>query len=240
MVHPSAPVRLEDSQVHVGIHRPKRAPRRPDVRGHQFTRGFIHVNELDGFPVTDAASTWATLGGIMGLDDLVAATDAVLRVPRHPGGFKPVTERALATREELVTLTERKGRPGSPALRSALDLARIGAASPPETRIRLLIRDAGLPEPVLDFDVYDEFGAFLGCSELVYPELKIAIEYESDGHLVRKQLQRDIDKYQSYAEAGWAVVRLTSEHVFRAPSEAVRRIRQARSVASAPSPSMWR
>lgn len=229
-----------DTHVHVGAHRPRRAPRRPDVKGHKFTRGFIRLGECAGFPVTDAASTWATLGNSLGIDDLVAATDAVLRVPRHPGGFRPVTDGPMATREELVTLSERKGRPGAPKLRAALQLARIGASSPPETRIRLLIRDAGLPEPVLDFDVYDEFGTFLGCSELAYPDLKIAIEYESDGHLVRKQLQRDIDKYQSYAEAGWTVVRLTLVHVFRVPSEAVRRIRQARAAASAPRPSMWR
>lgn len=231
-----------DSQVHVGIHRPKRAPRRPDVRGHQFTRGFIHLGECDGLPMTDAASTWASLGNCMGLDDLVASTDAVLRVPRHPGGFKPVTEQAMATREELVTLSERKGRPGAPKLRSALELARIGSASPPETRIRLLIREAGLPEPALDYDVYDEHGRFLGCSELAYPELKVAIEYESDGHLVRRQLERDIDKYQSYTEAGWATVRLTSEHVFKSPTEAVRRIKQARAAASSlhTRPSIWR
>src|SRR5690606_20510381 len=109
------------------------APRRPNVRGHKFTRGFIHLGECEGFPVTDAASTSASLGSIMGLDDLVAATDAVLRVPRHPGGFSPVIEQAMGTRDELVTLSERKGRPGAPKLRSALELARIGAASPPET-----------------------------------------------------------------------------------------------------------
>lgn len=225
--------------LHVGIHRPRRAPRRPDVRGYQFTRGFVHVTEHEGMPVTDAASTWATLGRVLRDDDLVAATDHVLRVPRHPGGFRPVTETALSTREELAVLTERKGRPGAPALRRALDLARTGAASPPETRIRLILGDAGLPEPVLDFDVYDEWGSFLGCSELAYPELKIAIEYESDGHLTRAQLQRDIDKYQSYAEAGWTVVRLTSAHVYRSPSEAVRRVRQARAAASS-RPSIWR
>ena len=59
-----------------------------------------------------------------------------------------------------------------------------------------------MPEPTLDWDVYDDLGRFLGCSELAYPESRLAIEYESDGHLTRAQLQRDIDKYQAYAEAG--------------------------------------
>ncbi|MFC5432159.1 hypothetical protein ACFPJ2_00520 [Microbacterium suwonense] len=229
---PMPPWVWQKDALHVGVHRPRRAPRRPGIIGHQHTRGFVKVGETDGLPVTDAASTWATLGGILGLDALVAAADHVLRVPRHPGGFAPVTETALATREELEILTRRRGRPGAPRLRQALELARTGAASAPETQIRLIIRGAGMPEPMLDYDVYDDHGRFLGCSELAYPELKLAIEYESDGHLTRKQLQRDIDKYQSYTEAGWYPVRLTSEHVYRHPSETVRRVRRARAMAS--------
>ncbi len=183
--------------------------------------------------MTDAASTWASLGGALGLDDLVAAADRVLRVPRHPGGFAEVTEEALATRDELELLARRKGRPGAPRLRRALQLARTGASSPPETHVRLILCRAGLPEPVLDHDVYDDNGRFLGCSELAYPDLKVAMEYESDGHLSRHQLQRDIDKYQAYAEADWYPVRLTSDHVYRNPRETVRRVREARAAASA-------
>lgn len=221
------------SELHIGVIRPRTAPVRADVSGHQFTRGFIRVVEKDGFAITDPASTWASLGGMLTEDELTAAADRVLRVPRHPGGFQPVTEPILATREELAGLCERKGRPGAPALRRALEAARTGSSSPPETQIRLILRNAGLPEPALDVDVYDEFGRFLGCSELAYPELKIAIEYESDGHLLRAQLERDIDKYQAYAEAGWTVVRVTSQHVFKDSGETVRRVRQARAAASA-------
>lgn len=226
------PMRL-GSRLHVGVFRPRTAPVRAEVSGHQFTRGFIKVVDKDGVAITDPASTWASLGGLLTEDELVAAADRVLRVPRHPGGFRAVTESALATREELALLCERKGRPGAPALRRALDAARTGSSSPPETQIRLILRDARLPEPALDVDVYDQFGRFLGCSELAYPELRIAIEYESDGHLVRAQLERDIDKYQAYAEAGWTVVRVTSQHVFKDSGETVRRVRQARAGASA-------
>lgn len=220
---PWTEIRLE-----VGVYRPRTAPRRPGVHGRQFTASFVHVVERDGIRMTDPASTWASLGGLLTEDELVVATDRVLRVPRHPGGFQPVTETALATRDQLGNFAERRGRPGAPALRRALDYARTGSASPPETQIRLIIRDAGLPEPVLDHDVYDDHGRFLGCSELAYPELRVAIEYESDGHLTRAQLERDIDKYQAYAEAGWRTVRLTSAHVYRMPREAIRRIRAAR------------
>lgn len=214
-----------DTTLHVGVWRPRTAPVRRDIRGRQFSTGFVRTVTSKGIRVTDPAGTWASLGGLLVDNELVAAADFVLHIPRHPGGFAPVTETALATRAELATYVERKGRPGAPALRRALVLARTGAASPPETQIRLILHDAGMPEPALDYDVYDDRGRFLGCSELAYPEHKLAIEYESDGHLTRTQLQRDIDKYQAYAEAGWGVVRLTSAHVYRTPHEAVRRVR---------------
>lgn len=226
------PARIDDT-LHVGAWRPRTAPRRPGIAGHQFTPGFVRVVDHDGIRVTDPASTWASLGGLLQEDELVAAADRVIRTPRYPGGFKTIRETALGTLEELRGVTERKGRPGAPRLRRALELARDGASSPPETQIRLVLRDANLPEPVLDHDVYDRFGRFLGCSELAYPELKIAIEYESDGHLTREQLQRDIDKYQAYAEAGWTVIRVTAVHL-RGRVEVVRRVRAARAAASHP------
>jgi len=218
---------VSHDHLHIGVPRPDRAPRRPGVVGYQHSAGFVHVADVEGIRVTDPASTWATLGGLLRDEALTVAADHVLHIPRMPGGFRSTTERALATREQLTEMSERKGRPGAPRLRRALELARSGSASPPETRIRLLIRDANLPHPVLDHDVYDAYGRFLGCSELAYPERKIAIEYESDGHLRQSQLRRDVDKYQSYAEAGWLVVRLTSVHVYTSPHEAIRRIRHA-------------
>lgn len=221
------------TDLHIGVWRPRSAPRRPGVQGHQFTPGFVRVVDHGGVRVTDPASTWASLGGMLTEDELVAAADRVIRVPRHPGGFREIAEPALGTIQELRRLSERKGRPGAPALRNAVELARDGAASPPETQIRLLLGRARLPDPTLDFDVRDRYGRFLGCSELAYPELKVAIEYESDGHLTRAQLVRDIDKYQDYAEAGWSVVRLTWQHVYREPGEAVRRVRAALRSASA-------
>ncbi len=219
--------RRVDATLHVGVWRPGTAPVRQGVRGHQFSVGYVRTVVAEGIRLTDPASTWATLGGLLTEDELVAAADAVLHVPRHPGGFRPVVETALADRADLEHLVERKGRPGAPALRRALELARTGAASPPETQIRLILHRAGMPEPELDYDVYSPAGRFLGCSELAYPEWKVAMEYESDGHLTRAQLQRDIDKYQAYAEAGWVVVRLTSAHVYIAPNEALRRVRAA-------------
>jgi hypothetical protein len=189
--------------------------------------GMARIVERGGLRLSDPATTWATLGGVLELYDLVAVADAILRVPRHPGGFRPPDRSALATCDDLRAALATGRRRGAALLRRALDRARTGASSRPETWLRLILVDAGLPEPTLDLDVAGKHGDFIGCLDLAYPEHLVGIEYEGDGHLTRNQLERDIDKHTALAAAGWTVVRLTSHHVFRVPGEAVRRVRVA-------------
>lgn len=104
---------------------------------------------------------------------------------------------------------------------------RAGAASRPETWTRLTLVDAGLPEPAIDHDVYDARG-FIGCVDLAYPERRIAIEYEGDHHRTDSaQWNRDIEKHDRLAAAGWRVIRVTREDVFSRPGVLVGRVRRA-------------
>jgi hypothetical protein len=213
--------------LHVAVPFPRSAPRRAGVVGVQVLPHMAATTTVDGMPLTDAPTTWAMLGRTLGLYDLVAVADAILRVPRHPGGFRPPAGPAMATREMLEAALAAGRRQGAPRLRAALARARTGASSRPETWLRLVLADGGLPEPALDYDVLGPHGEFLGCSELAYPDRRVAVEYESDGHLTRRQLERDVDKYAAYLQAGWHPVRLTRSHVFRHPGEAVRRVNAA-------------
>jgi very-short-patch-repair endonuclease len=97
-----------------------------------------------------------------------------------------------------------------------------------ETWVRLIIVDAGLPEPVTDHDVFDDRGLFVGCVDLAYPLLRIAIEFEGDQHRTDpRQWQRDIEKHERLADLGWRVIRVSREHVFADPESIVRRVRGA-------------
>lgn len=214
-------------QLHVGFLHPGSAPRRPGIRGIQVQPHLVNVVTRSGLRVSSPASTWAMLAPHLTPYDLVAAADAVLRIPRHPGGFRKTTGVALARRGQLEAALSAGPRRGAAALRRALERARTGSSSRPETWTRLSLIDGGLPEPELDQDVIGAHGEFLGCSELVYSREQVAIEYESDLHLTRRQLERDIDKYEAYAAIGWRVVRLTSTHVFLLPGESVRRVTAA-------------
>jgi hypothetical protein len=179
--------------------------------------------------VADPATTWAMLGGMLRHPyDLVAAGDAIVRTPRIPGPTPRIERDAWGTVAELDVALRAGRRRGAAALRDALRRIRAGSASRMETWVRLIIVDAGLPEPVIDHDVFDWRGRFVGCVDLAYPHLRIAIEYEGDQHRTDpRQWQRDIEKHEALADLGWRVIRVSRDHVFSDPESISRRVRAA-------------
>lgn len=136
-------------------------------------------------------------------------------------------DQPLATLEDLQRAVRSGRRVGVPAMRAALPLIRTRSASRPETHCRLTLVDAGLPEPHLNFDVYDS-GIKLGCVDLAYPQWRIAIEYEGEHHLLDpEQWARDIRRYERLAAAGWHVVRETKPELFGDRRAFVSRVRAA-------------
>jgi hypothetical protein len=224
---PLPPTIALQAELHVGS--PGRATRISGAIGHQIQPGLVSIVEHPerGVRVTDPATTWAMLAASLPhLYDVVAVGDAIVRAPRIPGPFGRTERLALATLAELERAVRAGRRVGVGRLREAITLIRPGAASRPETWVRLTLVEAGLPEPVLDVDVYDERGDFVGCVDLAYPELKIAIEYEGDQHRTDPaQWQRDIEKHERLADLGWRVVRVPRNQLFSQPGELVRRVR---------------
>ncbi|MGP6170845.1 hypothetical protein ACTU6V_06505 [Microbacterium sp. A204] len=78
-----------------------------------------------------------------------------------------------------------------------------------EIEARLLIIDSGLPEPVVQFEVRVE-GELIARPDLAYPELKVGIEYDGDGHRTDKdEWRRDIQRHRALTAAGWVSLHLT-------------------------------
>jgi hypothetical protein len=213
-------------ELHVAVLHPRTPVRRPGVRGIQVRSKLVTVKDGDAARYTNPATTWASLGSYLEVDDLVAVADHLIRVPRIPGTSR-IERKPYAQLSDLAAALSTGRRVGGAKLREAYELARIGAASRPETQLRLILVRGGLPEPELNADVYDDHGRFIGCGDLVYRERKVAVEYEGDGHRKRDQFETDIERFQRYAEAGWVTVRLTSAHVPGKPDECVRRVREA-------------
>lgn len=147
-----------------------------------------------------------------GRDDLVALVDAALHNHR-------VTAAQLA--EVLAWAARRRG---CRLARLVIGLADAGAESPMETRLRLIIIDAGLPKPLTNRPVKDR-GRTVAWPDLSYPEWKIAIEYDGADHAGSARRARDEWRRVELRERGWTVLTFTSHEVLKAPEVVVARVR---------------
>jgi len=104
--------------------------------------------------------------------------------------------------------------PGLNQARRVAALVRWPVASPMETRVRRLIVAAGLPEPLVNDPARDGGHGWLAYVDLIYPQAKIAIEYQSEYHRTdRRQWRSDLSRMRALQEDGWLVLYLSVEDV---------------------------
>ena len=203
----------------VAVHLPRHAVKRGGVIGHRVQASYAQTVQRNALSVTDPASTWALLAALLVRDDAVALGDAAIRQNRIPG-TRRLERPPLAGIADLSAAANAAGRSGGPRLRSLVQLLSPHSASPPESHLRLRLTEWGVPQFELDFDVLDEQGHLVGCSEFAFVEFGLALEYEGRHHLTdARQWNRDIEKYRRYAQLGWEVIRVTAELLYRRPHE---------------------
>ena len=169
----------------------------------------------DGWLVTIPDRTFTDLAQTLGLLDLVAVGDALVR-------------RDLATPEVLIDAAQEARRPGIRLARRAAGLVRPRVDSATETMLRLLVVLAGLPEPETGRDIHDRYGAWIARPDLSYPMLRIAIEYDGRHHAESdRQWYKDIGRREHYDRAGWRLIVVTAKHLYRQPGPTVMRILDA-------------
>ncbi|MFT4470545.1 endonuclease domain-containing protein [Arthrobacter sulfonylureivorans] len=198
---------------------------RDGVVGHRSRMLPGEVTVVDGVFLTTRARTWLDLAGKLGLDDLVVITDHLIRRPRpeFEGRLEP-----FATKVELQAILDlHPGKRGLRKARRALALSRVGADSPPETRLRLAMARAGLPEPAVNQPIRNDDGDILHSPDLSLPEYRIAIEYDGDGHGESGQIARDIDREERVRAADWDEVRISNRHMANGARRAVQKIAAA-------------
>ena len=200
--------------VHVTVPHPRRAPQMKGIVGHQL-RDLI-VSRRYGLPVTSVEQTWHDLALCLTRRELVAAGDFLI------SGRTPLT-----TVEDLRNhLAARPGRRGSARARDCLDLIRTGVDSPQESALRLVIVEAGLPEPEVNHVIRTDTGQFIARVDLAYPAERIAIEYEGDIHRTdRRQFRKDITRRERVEDIWERVIRVTHDDLDE--PELVERIRRA-------------
>ncbi len=154
---------------------------------------------IRGMSVTTPARTALDLACRSPLDRAVAAVDALANA----------TELKMSDVELLIR--RYAGRRGIKRARAALDLIDSGSESPRETWLRLLLVRAGLPRPITQIPVLDEFGQIIARLDMGWEDVKIAAEYDGDHHRIdRWQFNRDIARTETLTAMGWIVVRVTS------------------------------
>jgi len=179
---------------------------------------------FNGLWITTRTRTWLDCARKMSVDELVVVADHLIRIPRpeFEGRTTP-----YATLQGLALLLDRHpGTPGIVKAREALLLARVGADSAPETKLRLACRYGGLPEPQLNTTIPLNAGAER-TPDQSYADYKVAVEYDGATHSDPRQVEKDVRREEDYARAGWKEVRIMNRHMGNEAKDAVRKIRRA-------------
>ncbi len=169
---------------------------------HQVRRPGVRVRRVRTLPPADAgrvlpASAFVAAAADLDLVDLVAAGDWLVR-------------RRLASWDELVAGAA--GHRGRHALlaRRAAGLVRDRVDSPQETRLRLCLVLAGLPEPDVNPVVFVG-GRAVGRVDLFLARWRVAIEYEGDQHRTDvRQWNVDIRRHEQLTADGCPVLRVSA------------------------------
>jgi hypothetical protein len=214
----------DDPRIHISRPDTMAIPRRRGVVGHvgQFFDG--EITNINGLLITSRTRTWLDVSRKMGIDELTVVADHLLRIPRpeFEGRSEP-----YATPELLADMLDRhKGTPGIRKARLALEQARVGSDSAPETRLRLALERGGLPEPQLNLPTELRSGV-VRQPDLAYPEHRVAVEYDGEPHSEIAQVARDIAREEDFRNASWFLVRISKRHMENGARSAVTKVRSA-------------
>lgn len=96
-----------------------------------------------------------------------------------------------------------------------------------ESRTRMMLHLAGLPDPHVQFRVLGSGGEFLGRVDFAWPDQRVILEYEGQHHLTNAdQWESDIHRYEEMERLGWTVIRVTAA-ALRDPVKLVLRVEAA-------------
>lgn len=164
-----------------------------------------------GLPVTTPERTFLDCAEDLDLVDLVVLGDSLVRA-------------GATTRGELVAAASTPGRHRRLARRAAA-LVRTGVDSAPETRTRLLLVLAGLPEPETDIRFHDDAGVLLRRADMGYRRRRVSIEYDGRQHAQdAQQWAIDIERREEFDGWGWRTVVVTSPGLWVEPERTLSRV----------------
>ncbi len=97
-----------------------------------------------------------------------------------------------------------------------------------ETRLRLLIVLAGLPEPRVNLLLRARDGSWVRRYDLAYEQLRLVVEYDGRQHAnSTEQWLTDVARREELDRRGWRIVVVTAEGIYVDPLRTLIRLRDA-------------
>ncbi|HJV15539.1 MAG TPA: hypothetical protein VJ625_16760 [Propionibacteriaceae bacterium] len=204
-----------DTATHVTLPSAHRRQVRQGVRSH-YRRHPAQTVLRKGVPISTPAQTFLDLAAVrIGLVDLVVVADGMIKA----GHTSP---------EQLIEAAAQWSGQGCRMARRAASLAREGVDSPQETRLRLLLVLAGLPEPCVNLIIRGRDGSWRRRYDLGYQHLRLIIEYDGRQHAEdTQQWLTDIFRREELDQMRWRLLIVTSEGVYQQPLRTLERVRDA-------------
>lgn len=207
----------------IAVEWPKTPPRTRGIRGHAIRTGLDRASTCQGLPIVAPDDAWCQLAGVLSFEDLVAVGDYLLSGNVWHGGAR----RPFVTLNELVASVQRHaGNRGIRSARLALPLIRSGVDARPESHLRLTLLAAGLPEPPIG-DPTPVAGGLVLHPDLKLKRWRVVFEYEGELHFTDpRRAKLDVSRRELFEDAGWRVIRVTSDDIFVHPQRFISRVRE--------------
>lgn len=184
------------------------------IRSHRVVRPPT-PSRRRGLPVTSPEQTFIDLAHSCDLVQLVILGDSLVRAK-------------ATTPAKLVAACELSEARRAALARRAASFVRPKVDSPMESRLRMLMVLAGLPEPRVNVELCEDDGRVRYRLDLSYPDQLLAIEFDGRPHVeVQARWEGDVIRREDIEADGWRFVVVTSTQFYGSPGAVLERIAAA-------------
>lgn len=206
----------DEPTVHLTVPYARRVESRPGLAVHRAEFTEFDMIEIEGLP---AFSLDLALADFLCDGDkrtAFAALDEAMR------GL--AADHCLKLRENVRDrILDRRSKRGIHRAQMLLTLATGKAESPPESILRLIVVEAGLPIPEAQYEITAIDGRKLYVLDMAWPALRIALEY--DGFVAHEERrEHDAERDERLAGRGWVTIRAAAADL-RDPSRVLSELR---------------
>ena len=195
---------------HVSVLKRELRRSRPGIRCHLNRSPDVQFRQ--GLRVSTPMQLFVELASLIDLVDLVVLGDAMVK-------------RKLVTPASLIEHCDASGMRGARQALRAAEYVRERVDSPMESRLRMLLILAGLPEPEVNLTLRDVDGEPLRRFDLSWPAVKVIVEYDGRHHIEREeQWEADLDRREVIDDDGWRILVVIAKGIYTSPEQTVSRV----------------